>query len=1074
MAAFWHKDSATPGQRYESLRRQFAESELRFSELTISRIKVEADKASLRVAVKRIATLAERDTTALTNVRAEMSFVKENGQWRLWNETSSLSNLLNRLTEAKTDQERRKLLDDDADLVNRELMFLLSGQSDRAYTQAEYARALILLQCVVLVAERINNQNELANAWHNIGIIHFVQSRYTDALTAYRNSLKIEEELGRISETARSLNSIALVYLAQTRFPDALDYFQRALKIYESLDRKFEVAQTLENLGNLYYEQGEFARSVEYYHQSVKQLDTLKRPVPAAHRVLKIARVEFEQGRDAAAIELYRQAADRLIAAGDRRSLGFAYHSLANVLYEQGDYNQALSFYNRSLQAEREAGTREGEAGALLGIGLIHSLNGNYSLALEAYRQNLEIVRPLNSQTEIATAWQKIGGSLYSLNRMDEALAAYRQSLALREQIGDIQETAQALLDVGVTLSARQDYSAALEHYAKSLELYERANNLAGIAATLLNSSLVHYLQGDYLKSVEVAGKSAEIARQANELDLYWQSRHRAGRAHYRLNDLAAARKALTEAISVIETMRAPTSRGQQPRYYENKVAPYLAMVDVAIRDGQGNEAYSHSQRAKLRVLTGLLQNLKTRIVKTMTPREQERERQLLNEISITNARLFREQESERPKPSRIADLKIQLQKAQAAYSDFRARLYALRPQLKTLRGELKPLTVEQVAPLVADAKTALLEFVETDERVYLFVFAKERLKNQRGRAAALSPTLKIFLLETTRGDLFARLSRFNQAIINREDSVNEQARELYDLLLKPAQTSLESRTHLIVAPDAISWNLPFAALRDETDRYLIENFAVSCTPSLTIFNAISNNRVNVFAATANRQAKSLTLLTVANTALSPDVAERIKTALGSSPKDSTAEAGKETAEIVKLYDAGQALELSGADADEDRIKKEMGNARFIHFAAQGIHNEASPLFSFLAAATKAEAKEDGLLELRELPALNLDSDLVVMSAGDWALPHTLRNRAMTAWSWAWFVAGSRSQLLSHWKSDSPATTELMIEFHRLLKDKPSKTSIAELWRTAVQNWLGRQTDRHPFLWSGFVLLGRA
>jgi tetratricopeptide (TPR) repeat protein len=479
--------------------------------------------------------------------------------------------------------------------------------------------------------------------------------------------------------------------------------------------------------------------------------------------MLKIARVELEQGHDAKAIEVFQQAAAKLNAAGDRRTLGYVFHSIANILYDQGDYNQALTFYNRSFQAERAAGTREGEAGALQGIGLIHSLNGNYSAALDAYTRNLALVQALNNKADTAVAWQKLGGTFYSLGKLDESLEAYKSALALREQLGDEQETAFALLDVGVTLTAKREFAEALKHYARSRELYDKAGNFTGIAAVLLNTSLVHYLTSDWSMALQVVALAADFAKRGDDQDLFWQARHRAGKAHYRLNDLPAARKAMTEAISVIETMRLPSARSQQPRYYENKIAPYLAMVDIALSEGQGNEAFNFAERAKARVLTGLLQNAKTQIVKTMTAREQERERQLLADITVVNAQYYREQERQKKNLARIAELKTKLQKAQTDYSDFRARLYVQHPLLKTLRGEIKPITVEQVAPLVADTKTALLEFIETDERVYLFVFGKDKAKIVKPTQQAQRATLKIFVLETVRADLYQRMYKFNQ-----------------------------------------------------------------------------------------------------------------------------------------------------------------------------------------------------------------------------------------------------------------------------------------------------------------------
>lgn len=1062
----WHPGSPGRGQRFEVFARQYAEAELSFSDLTISRIKFEGNTGSLRVsASRRVKTV---NANSLTDIRIEMAFVRENGEWKLWSEISPITGLLNALTEANTDEERRRLLDQENDLATRELLFLISSQSDRAYAQGNQARSLSLLQSQILVAERLNNRAELSDAWHKAGIIHFLQKHFDEALAAYRRSLAIDEESGRKEEAARSLSSIALVFMSQSKFPESLDYFQRALAIYEALDRRQELIRTVENIGNVYNEKGDFETAVGFYQRCVQLYDEAKRANEAAGMVLKIARVEYEQSHDAVAINLFRQAADRFIAAGNRRNLGYAYHNVANILYEQGDYNQALIFYQRSLQAEHEAGTREGEAGALQGIGLIYSLNGAYQLALQAYEQNLTIARALGNKADLAAALQKVGGANFSLSKLDESLLAYKEVLGLREQLGDNQETALALLDVGLTLSAKQDYAGALEHYGRSRQLFETSGNSSGIAATLLNIAQVYYLQRDFPKTVEVAQQAAEFAKRANEQDLFWQARHRAGKAYFRLDDLASARKSLTEAINTIETLRPQASRGLQPRYFESKIAPYLAMVDVALGEGQGNEAYHFSQRAKIRVLTGLLQSVKAQITKTMTSQEQERERQFLADINTLNLRVYREQEREKSVPAKMAELKTKLQKAQADYATFRSRLYALHPTLKTLRGEIKPATVEQAISLVPDAKTALLEFVETDERVYLFVFVKDPAKTGKNKPVA---SLKIFILDTTRGDLYGRLSRFNQLIAARDETVQAQARELYDLLVKPAQESLVGKTHLVFAPDAISWGLPFQALKTEADHFLIQDCAISYVPSLTILNAQVNTKVT--APVGNRRDQSLGVVAVINPSLKSETVEQIKTALALKQVDPLKDSEKEAAELNKLYGSRQSLMLIGTDAIEERVKSEIGKARVIHFATNGIHFEASPLFSLLALSANSEtqtagSKEDGVFELRELLKLNLKAELVVLESSQWAQPRTLTNRAMTAWAWAWFVAGSQSVLLSQWRSDS---VEMMLEFHRQLKIH--KQSKAAAWRAAVQQMIGREEFKHPFNWAGFVMLGR-
>ena len=1066
MQAIWQVSSPGLGQRFEILPKQFADSELRFSTPQISRIKIDGDTASLRVSTRR--TSKNGDVNSMTEMRVEMAFVREAGQWKLWSEISPLTALLNSLTEAKNDEERRRLLDQENDLVSRDLLFMLAGQSDRAYAQGNQARSLSILQSQILVAEQLGNRSELSDAWHKVGIIHFLQKRFADALAAYRKSLTIDEEAGRQEESARSMSSIGLVFLSQSKFAESFDHFQRALSIYESLNRKTEAVRTIENMGNVRNEQGEYAAAIELYQRCVQLYDETKRANEAAHMVLKIARVEYEQGRDATAIGWFRQAADRFIAAGNRRTLGYAYHNLANILYEQGDYNQALIFYQRSLQAEREAGTREGESGALQGIGLVHSLNGSYGQALDAYQQNLAVVRALGNKTDLAAALQKVGGANFSWGKWDDALASYKEALDVRERIGENQEIAMALLDVGLTLAAKQDYEGALEQYSRSRQIFEMVGNSSGVAAALLNTAQTHYLQRDFSKTIEVAQQAAEVAKKANDQDIFWQARHRAGKAYFRLNDLGSARKALTEAISTIETMRPQASRGQQPRFFEAKIAPYQAMVDVAIGEGQGNDAYNFSQRAKIRVLTGLLQNVKTQITKTMTAREQERERQFLDEINRFNLQMYREQEREKPNQSRAAELKATLQKAQTDYAAFRTQLFTLHPALKTLRGEIKPATVETAVNLVRDTKTALLEYVETDEKVYLFVFVKDQAKTGKRPVPA---ALRIIILDTSRGDLYPRLVNFNQLIANRDEAVNAQAHELYDILLKPAQEALTSKTHVMIAPDAITWGIPFQALKNDAGRYLIEDHAIRYTPSLTILNAMASTRLT--APAANRRTQLLDLLAVINPTLAEDSRERIKTAMAIKQVDPLTDTDKEITELGKLYTPTQAAILSGMDASEDKVKSEIGRARVIQFATRGIHHEASPMFSFLAFAQTAEgvsttAKEDGFLELRELLKLNLRAEQIVLESSEWAQPKTLTNRAMTAWTWAWFVAGGQSVLVSQWRTDS---SDLLIEFHRQLKNSTQSKSAG--WQEAVRQILRREEFKHPYYWAGFNMLGR-
>jgi CHAT domain-containing protein len=76
--------------------------------------------------------------------------------------------------------------------------------------------------------------------------------------------------------------------------------------------------------------------------------------------------------------------------------------------------------------------------------------------------------------------------------------------------------------------------------------------------------------------------------------------------------------------------------------------------------------------------------------------------------------------------------------------------------------------------------------------------------------------------------------------------------------------------------------------------------------------------------------------------------------------------------------------------------------------------------------------------------------------------------------SWALFIAGTSTTVVSQWKVDSAGTARLMIDFHRNLQSEsgPSQTSSAEALRRAAIKLMADPKYSHPFFWSGFVVVG--
>jgi CHAT domain-containing protein len=105
---------------------------------------------------------------------------------------------------------------------------------------------------------------------------------------------------------------------------------------------------------------------------------------------------------------------------------------------------------------------------------------------------------------------------------------------------------------------------------------------------------------------------------------------------------------------------------------------------------------------------------------------------------------------------------------------------------------------------------------------------------------------------------------------------------------------------------------------------------------------------------------------------------------------------------------------------------------------------------------------------------LDLHADLAVLSACQTARGQVGSGEGLIGMSWALFIAGTSTTVASQWKVDSASTARLMIDFHRNLQSEkgPSQAGAAEALRRAAIKLMADPKYRHPFYWSGFVVVG--
>jgi CHAT domain len=75
---------------------------------------------------------------------------------------------------------------------------------------------------------------------------------------------------------------------------------------------------------------------------------------------------------------------------------------------------------------------------------------------------------------------------------------------------------------------------------------------------------------------------------------------------------------------------------------------------------------------------------------------------------------------------------------------------------------------------------------------------------------------------------------------------------------------------------------------------------------------------------------------------------------------------------------------------------------------------------------------------------------------------------------WAFFVAVTRSMLVSQWKVNSASTSQLMVSFYQKLESSRPKQEKAKALQAATLSLMKDNRYRHSFYWAaGFVLVGK-
>ena len=697
-------------------------------------------------------------------------------------------------------------------------------------------------------------------------------------------------------------------------------------------------------------------------------------------------------------------------------------------------------------------------ASVLNNLAMLSRVKMNYVEAETLYKRAITIAERTTEAQQLAVSLTGLGGVYEDQGDLKRAGLSYERSVEVAERtLGrDHPDTAGMLNNLGLLYMKQGNNQRARPLLERALAINEKrfGSETLHSVSPLLNLAKLSFDAGEVSKATNYLNRSCNIQERTLDLVL------KAGSEKQKRLYLAT----LTNETDGIVSMTVD-SGSDNPRLAE------LSMTTVLRRKGRALDAMSKQ-------------------VETLRARMDPKYATLFDELADVRGRLatlmlHSATETDEARQTYASALETQMeqleQRVAESGADFRQDLQAINVDRVQSRIPPEAALVDIVSYRRFNAKAFTVSERFGDSRYVAFVLHRvgQPVWVELGDASVID----------------ASVSQLRSAFQNRK-SINAKtvARALDEQVMQPIRKLLGDSRQILLSPDGGLNLLPFGALVDEQDRYLIENYSITYLTSgrdLLRTPASDNQKPNRPLVMANP---------LFDRTSSPDdggfsAPSRSTdfTQFKYSPLPATA---IEAREIAKVLSGAEVL--TEANATESALKK-FTRPRVLHLATHGFFLSdqkgtgkegrslvrervdtsvgllENPLLRsglILAGVSQRNSGpgEDGVLSALEATGLDLrGTELVVLSACETGIGEIKVGDGVFGLRRALVLAGAESQVTSLWQVDDKATRDLMVDFYTRLKNGEGK---GEALRNAQLTMMRSAERAHPYFWASFIEIG--
>ncbi len=972
----------------------------------------------------------------------------------------------------------------------------LAKQAEDLYEHARYGSALSVAHEALALREKHLRSDDLliADSYTTIGLIHLWQADNTQAEKAFSNALRIRERrLGSHHVlVAGSLGHLGRIYLEMGKIDAAQPILQQAFDLRRSLlgDRHVDVAASLNALGQIRIIKGDLKGAQDAFAEAAQIISNSgdRRPSDLGWALNGLAQVRRRVGDIIGARKLAEEA-----LRVRQEAFGAAHPevtrtlvSLIEIMQQIGEVKEAIPLAEKVLRLD-EATFGTDHPTVALRLNILAQLKAD----TEAVNEALQLrKRALQIQTRVlGTKHYLLGQTMIEtamlhmrVNEPDEAIRLFEQAILIQEEsLGrDNVYLANGLDYLGALYASKGEHGQAQALFERSLKirLASYGSEHPDIAISLASLARIFHVRGELNKARPLYERAREISMGLGRVDMD-------------LDDSFIRRKWQQDSETLRDYARLLFSLAKQSNGQSAGSDAFLVLEQARGWVVQSTVAKLLARRAahtaEERVLISHVEQLR-----------HERNRLWDRLRELYGAPL------EGDKQDEMDQIKKDVARLQRLLDEAAAKIQATIPQYAEL-ARPNPITVSAVQDLLEDDE-ALISYYYMDQGLKVWVI-------RRGQPlffheVAVEKTTLMRLVQEVRQSLSPDYGAFHVAA----------SAQLYQYLVRPVEPALGGIKHLFVVPDQILIPLPFAALITRLGSHPAASTQAAQSPvSLARMDySMLSWLVRKYATTMLPSASTLRLLrraggesshphtpfigfgdpvfsadsqdqpAIPTTAAAPlGLTERRLKQLhmlsrlpGTQQELVTAARALKADPVRDLYLAERATETQVKRLNAEGT---LGQAEVISFATHALiagelQGITQPTLVMTPPKTATET-DDGMLSMEEVLDLQLPhTSWVILSACNTGASENA-GEGLSGLARAFFYAGAKSLLVSHWSVDDRATKVLMGEIlKRYGGDR--RVSSAEAVRQGMLALLEHHTDddyiylSHPYAWASFFLVG--